>query len=351
MALFDNGKAAEEAANRARKQAFRKRRLDAKQRRQQQRFQKARVPHTKAEAGESTESSDTDSMGTPKYGYLTEPFDDPPAGCHEPADLYSPIECFYRQRQLRAEERVGVGSVAPGFGDDDSKLHLLDIPSAKYDINLLPLLYKLVRESASALQIRLGVREVVKSIRMQQEKHKAGGHIQETTAKVQSACAVCALVIFAEDVKDEPSFVSLDVLAALCHANKIQTLMVPISNIRTHIVTTRARAHTYTHTHTYHTHTNSPTYTHNTPPSHTQHIINIPDIIQVQSGKELSAACGHQRPVLCAAVFAGKASHLTGQLRGVQRQIRALSRQQRPRSGIVSANGLRSDCHDKSLGT
>jgi len=251
-ALFDNGKAAEEAANRARKQAFRKRRFDAKQRRQQQRFQQARVPHTKAEAGESTESSDTDSMGTPKYGYLTEPFDDPPAGCHEPADLYSPVECFYRQRQLRAEERSGVGSVAPGFGDADSKLHLLDIPSAKYDINLLPLLYKLVRESASALQIRLGVREVVKTIRMQQEK-PAGGHIQARPAKIQSACAVCALVIFAEDVQDEPSFVSLDELAALCHANKIQTLMVPISNIRTHIVTThaRGRAHTHTHTHTH----------------------------------------------------------------------------------------------------
>jgi hypothetical protein len=234
------------------------------------------VQHTKAEAGESTDSSDTDSTGTPRYGYLTEPFDDPPAGCHEPADLYSPVECFYRHRQLRAEELSGEGSVAPpGFGDEDSKLHLLDIPSAKYDINLLPLLYKLVRESASVLQIRLGVREVVKSIRMQQEKQTAGGHIPATTAKIQSASEVCALVIFAEDVQDEPSFVSLHELAALCHANKIQTLMVPISNIRTHIVTTRsrARAHTHTHarTHTYHKHTNSPRYAQNNPPSHTHY--------------------------------------------------------------------------------
>ena len=45
---------------------------------------------------------------------------------------------------------------------------------------------------------------------------------------------------------------------------------------------------------------------------------------QVPNSKVLGTACGHNRPVLCAAVLAGSASHLSGQLAAIQSRVCAL---------------------------
>ena len=94
--------------------------------------------------------------------FITDPFDDPPAGCHEPTDLYTPIERFYVT--WRRGQSKGWGGLGEECKEDNEvqslDTRLLALPCAERDPDLLPLLNRLIQDSVAVEHLRHGAKEV-----------------------------------------------------------------------------------------------------------------------------------------------------------------------------------------------
>ena len=67
---------------------------------------------------------------------------------------------------------------------------------------------------------------------------------------------------------------------------------------------------------------------------------------QVPNSKVLGTACGHKRPVLCAAVIKGSAAHLSGQLAAIKSRVCALLAADRLQTRWAKRRGGASESDD-----